>query len=431
MLQKMDLQGSDVFASRADNVLQPLLRFCLYEVEKNNELGEDIKEEILAMTSKNHNMSPNDHDNSTEQLSNGDGMISKIHSVIFRGKEIPIDADASVSIAFIKIENNQKVLENMKGKEGIKAETMEKKLMELLNSFDDAADVVQRLLDKYMSMNSGPTVNQKRLEFATLLGYCKYEKLKIVMERNERIVDQLRQNDVEMKIVGDDSQDCCRNVDFDAKLKLLEDIAHLYDALLQDARSVVDLPGMNCDDADGSIEDEFILEAHANTLRIRAFRCYYIGRMYLLETVGKYKEALAMFYQASRLAHEAAEEIAACEDMDNGNSLIEGLLQLEDEITAAKCRAKASVILASNPSGAFTVTSGMNLLRRLDDFDSGGPTCRLTSVPPALEMIAAKPFFFDIANNYLRDMQVGGIENHVISTMPVKRQGVQSWFKRR
>jgi hypothetical protein len=178
------------------------------------------------------------------------------------------------------------------------------------------------------------------------------------------------------------------------------------------------------------MEDDFILEANANTLRIRAFRCYYIGRMYLLDSVGKYKEALALFHQASRLAHDAAEEIAACQDMENGDALIDGLLQLEDEITVAKCRAKASVILACNPSGAFTATSGMNLLRRLDDFDSGGSTCRLTSVPPALEMIAAKPFFFDIANNYLRDMQVGDIENYVISSTPVKRQGIQSWLRK-
>jgi len=149
-----------------------------------------------------------------------------------------------------------------------------------------------------------------------------------------------------------------------------------------------------CSDAE-DVEDKFILEANTNELRIRALRCYYIDRMYAAETAGKDKEAPALFQQASVLAAEAAEEIAACQDMENSNVFIEEMVELEDKIMAYKCRTKAFVYIASRGSGASTAISGMKLLRRLDDFDAGEKSHRLTSVPVTLEPIAAKPFVFD------------------------------------
>jgi len=53
------------------------------------------------------------------------------------------------------------------------------------------------------------------------------------------------------------------------------------------------------------------------------------------------------------------------------------MVEPEDKIMAYKCTTKACVYLADRGSGASTATSGMKLLRRLDDFDAGGKSYRL------------------------------------------------------
>ena len=379
---------------------------------------------------KNEDEPMNDDDEVEDEDESGNAM----NIIYFRGKELRLDDnDASVRMAFIKILNNTQILHNLKKSRGAKATVMDSKLMELLNSYDDGIVIVEKLYRRYEGMGSGPAVHQKRLEYSNLLGYCKFEKLKLIMERNEKMANELRKNDmytivtqkIEKKISGVEEKD--DSGDEDTNYKLVQEIARLYDSLLQDARAATDLPGSGSDGDEE--EDEFVLEANANVLRIRALRCYYIGRMYAADTVGKYKEAFALFQQASILAVEAAEEIAACQDMNDANAMIEGMAELEYEIKAFQCRTKACVYLASRGSGASTATSGMNLLRRLDDFDAGGKFYRLASVPANLEPIAAKPFVFDIANNYVKDMQVGEVEAYLNLTKPIEKRGLLSWFR--
>jgi len=337
--------------------------------------------------------------------------------------------DTSVRMEFIKIQNKKEVFDNLTKSEGAKANAKDAKLMDLLNSYDDAIEVVDKFFQKYRQMASGPAVNTKRAEYSNLLAFVKFEKLKTVMNRNENMVDELRRRDTEMNSVTEGggktiSQD---DSDLDLKYKVVEEIARLYDVLLQDARSATELPG--CGDTEEDIEDEFTLEANANVLRIRAFRCYYIGRMYAADSVAKYNEALALFDQSSKLALEAAEEIAACQDMEGVDALIDGIAKLEDELDIASCRTKASAYLYSRGSGASNVTSGSTLLRRLDDFDAGGKTHKIASVPSNLHPVAAKPFFFDIANNYVKDYHVDEIEAYVILNRPKEKHGFLRWFK--
>jgi hypothetical protein len=60
------------------------------------------------------------------------------------------------------------------------------------------------------------------------------------------------------------------------------------------------------------------------------------------DVVAKYTEALALYDQQAMalVAMEAAEEIAACQDMDRADELIDSMA-LETEITGVKCRAEA------------------------------------------------------------------------------------------
>ena len=429
---QLQLQQSDFFLARADTILRPLLRYCQYELQKDPTVSNEEMQEIVALATY---AKDNDDDND-ESKSAGDNDINDaaMASICFRGKELVFDDDnASVRMAFIKVQNKKQILNNLKKSTGVKPNVVDSKLMDLLNSYDDAIETVEKMYQRYEGMASGPSVNKKRYECSNVLVYLKFQKLMLIMERNEKMANELRKKDMDMALVQTDeskrlgSDEDKEGGDGDSQYKLVQDIARLYDALLQDARAATDLPGSTNDSDAEDVEDAFILEANANVLRIRALRCYYIGRMYAADTVGKYKEALALFQQASVLAAEAAEEIAACQDMEHSNILIVEMVDLEDKIMAYKCRTKACVYLASRGSGASTATSGMKLLRRLDDFDAGGKSYRLASVPFALEPIAAKPFVFDIANNYVKDMQISEIESFLNLTKPRERRGL---FKR-
>ena len=170
-------------------------------------------------------------------------------------------------------------------------------------------------------MASGPAVNRKRRECISLLGYCQFEKLKLLMERNEHMVNSLRKSDFEMVCSKQNSNPKGKKGylqdDADAKYKRVEEITHLYDALLQNARTVV----------------------------------------------------------------------------------------------------------------SSSATTGATLLRRLDDFDSGGKSFRLANVPPALEPIVCKASFFDIAHNYVTDFLEEDSEFNV-NAHKLQSKGFVSWFRK-
>lgn len=389
-------------------------------MQKEGKLSQEEIDSIVQV-----NLGDGEHDDDEVLKSHDNIDDSSGMSITFRGKAISLE-DSAVRMAFIKIQNKEETLENLKKSKGAKATAKDEKLMELLSSYDDAIDILERLFHRYQDMASGPAVNMKRAGYSNLLGYCKYEKLKLVMNRNENMVNNLRQRDREMYVSKINEEKNNAQDDADARYKIVEEIARLYDVLLQDARSATELPG---DDEEEDVEDEFVLESNANVLRIRALRCYYIGRMYASDVVAKYNEALALFDQASILATEAAEEIAACQDMDDADLLIEGVARLENELAAAKCRTKACAFLASRDSGASNTSSGLSLLGRLNDFDAGGKTHRLAQVPPNLLPVAAKPFFFDLANNYVKDFPVEEIEAYVTLKKPREKKGFMRWFR--
>ena len=429
-----------------------MLRYCKYELEQEGKLSKEDIVQICNVPILQHNDDDDDDDDDEliqqKKLQNESSEI--ITSIAFRGETISID-EPNVKMTLIKLNTAKEEYDSLSKpstsssgrakKKKVKASVKDSKFMQLLNCYDDAVDVVTKNLHEYEGMSSGPSVNRKRLECSLLIGYFKYTKIQMLMKRNEKMVDALRDADCEMALLkkgrGSGSSGTHYNKsstlptmkkqdDADAKYKQVEEIAHLYDALLQDAKSIVLLPGGDDND---DVEDDFVLEANANVLRIRALRCYYIGRMYATDTVAKYKEALALFEQSHRLASEAAEEIAACQDMDDADELIESMAMLQKEIVVMSIRTKASAFLASRCSEASSVTTGLTLLHRLDDFDAGGKTYRIADVPPALEPIPCKAAFFDIANNFVREYPMDELEDYAESLKEKTSRGFMSWLR--
>ena len=425
------LELQDFFNARAENVIQPLLRYCQYELqavgsmteEQINVFLKDVENKALENHTANENFKKNLHRLQQKGDTQSNKNTGTMGQITFREKEIPVE-NKDLRMILMKIVDKkadiEKILEqNENTKNKTKADA---KFMTLLSEYDDAVTIISSDLKQYMGMKSGPAVNAKRFHCECLMGYVKYEKLTLLMKRNEKMVDEMREKEKDaISSLTDGSVEKSDQVqDVGAVYKMSEQIAHLYDALLQDARVVVNLPGGGDgtleEGGDELVEDEFMLEASAHVLRIRALRCYYLGKMYSASVVRKYFEAIALFKQASSLAEQAAEEIAACSGIENSDAIIETMAHLERDIEAALCLAEANAYLIKNGAmGTTVVGSGTSLINRLDEFDSGGKTCQLADIPPTFERIVCKPTFFDIANNYVNEISTDELQTHIES----------------
>jgi len=348
--------------------------------------------------------------------------------ITFRENVIPVETK-ELRMALLKIqdlridweEEEKKKKKTNSDEHTASTSPSDAKFMELLSGYDDAVSLVNKELKQLATLKSGPAVNAKKFQLVNLAGYSKNQKLKLVMGRNEELT-----NDIIQKSNEDDEG---------MTLKHLEEVTHLYDALLQDARAVASLPGGGSpDDFDGDsssssvVEDEFFLEATANVLRLRCLRCYYLARMHASPLVHKYSEAIALLDQAERLANEALEEIGACDQMENGDALLESLKKVAAEMRGEKCR----VLALSYLSKSSTTGSGKCLLQRLQDYNIPSSPKSITHVPPKLEPMACKPSFFDVALNYVSEYPVDELDRAMeeYNGAGTASSGILSWFRR-
>ena len=315
-----DLETSDIFTGRANTVLRPLLKYCLYEWKETGDDVQLIDEEDIGDSGK----------------SVGSG------SVVYRGQCVRVE-DKAVKVLLLKAES---LLSSLC------ATDTDENYVSLLSVFDDAYGMVSTVSEKYRQMKAGPAVTAKRVELEQLSGYIKLRKLQLSMERHEKMI---------------------------SKCERVVDSAHLYDALLLDAKAVCQLPGPEH-------EDEFFLEANAYVLRVRAHRAFLGAQLYMM--LNKFAEALILMKQAKALAIRASEEISACDDMKGGNRYVEELGRLQDDI------AKVSVRIQANAYLGFSSLSSSrgDLLSCLDDFKPNDNFTELCSISAP-----AKPAFFDVA----------------------------------
>mmetsp|Transcript_7360 Transcript_7360/g.11162 ORF Transcript_7360/g.11162 Transcript_7360/m.11162 type:complete len:622 (-) Transcript_7360:97-1962(-) len=394
------LELRDLFTARADNVLKPLLRYCQYELQSSGESVE-VPPELL-------------HEEPQETATTTTNTQGDIH---FRGHDIAIE-NKNLRVLLLKVEGLVADLAKTQTKED-----KDDKFLALLTSYDDAIGIVTADLKKYQSMKSGPAVNAKRFEMESLMGYVKFEKLKLLMSRNEALVNALREEEKTTAVVVND--------------KRMEEIAHLYDALLQDARAVCTLPGgiaSEGEDPTAAVEDDFVLDANANVLRIRSYRCYYASRLYYC--LDKVQESKSLLKQASLLRSRAIEEIAACEDMDHADDYLEALEDLGKDIAVAMIRVDTAVYLSKNRA-PLAKNTNRPLMERLDDLDAGMGSHKgivdTTIHPPVRPLpLTCKPVFFDIAGRHVPTPHVEDVDIHIEALQAEQKRkeskGLLGWF---
>ena len=393
-MQQLELQ--DFFTTRANKVIAPLLRYSMYELQEKGVATES------AMNASN-----------TLQRK----AASSGSSIEFRDNSIVVES-TQLKMALMKVADFKKEWEEEKATSNAKLND-DAKFMALLNGYDDVISLTNQESKELAHLKSGPAVNAKKFQLVNIMGYAKFQKLKLVMERNEDMVNEILDKKSKKK---------------ELELKHLEEATHLYDALLQDARIIASLPGGgSADDFTGDlaspeIEDEFLLEAKANILRLRSLRCYYLAKMHASPLVGKYSEGVALLDQAELLARDALEEINACDQMEQRDEILERLEKVVKEMKGEKCRVFAvSYLSKTGPS-----KSSLPLLARLHDYDIPANPAFIADVPPKLEPIACKPSFFDVALNYVSDYPIDELEKvlKIHGEDAAASSGLLGWFRR-
>jgi len=351
------LEIRDLFVGRANNVLKPLLKYCQYEWKESS--GEETMEEVT-----------------TSSVEKKEEKKENAFLVTYRDQPIAIQ-NKELKVLLLKAESINDTT--------LSADAVdESSFLSLLSMYDDAHAIVSNDLQKYQDMKSGPAVNAKRSELDRLSGYIRYQKLRLSMAHQERII---------------------------ASASVIADLAQLYDALFQDAKAVCDLPGE---------EDEFFLEASANVLRIRAFRSFYVAQLYA--SLRKYPQALTLTNRAEELAHRANEEIAACDDMIHADAYMDALDRLlQNDLPTIKLRFQLQTYLSN--SGSSTTTGG-DMFSQLDKFQPASTIVDLAPIP-----MPAKPAFFDIAWNYASHFPEEELKAYVNENKPKASGGLMSWFR--
>ena len=337
-----ELERQDLFLNRSDTLLRPLFRYCQYECKQ---AGEETLEEPRW-------------NSSTSQQTDDD----QESSISFRGQDLVLESK-ELRVLLLKLQSLQEEKNITEEEKRNEDDTV---FLNVLSVLDDALEVVHESLNSLEQANSGPAIQAKRTQYLLWKGYLQSEKTKRVMDHTQGLLQDIEGH---------------------------AERVHVYDALLQHAKSLLQLPRPSSSDGEEE-EDEFALQVQANVLRLRALKTYHMA-WYYYENPKKYDAALALIQQSSKLSKRAKEEIAACdEDMPHAD---EYLQELEDlPITSATTAIHAAMYLKSQ--GGTASATDRPLLLRLPEEDSGTTLAELTPMP-----MPCKPTFFDLAMGYALD----------------------------
>lgn len=368
------LERQDLFVTRADTVFRPLFRYCQYE----------LKQAGLPLVEEPRMASDSNSANQQQQTGEEGNEIT----IVFRKQELVLDSK-ELRVLLLKLqsmEQEESKAEDSQQSPSLNTEkdrstTDEIMFINILSVLDDALEVVQGLLDTLeQAQVVGPAVQAKLQQYQLWKGYLQYQKTQHVIDHTANLL---------------------RNIHGHGER------VHIYDALLQHTKTLLQLPRPQSQQGASVVvdeeEDEFALQAQANMLRLRACKTYHMAWFYY-QTLQNYKGAWALLEQATKLCKRAQEEIAACdEDMPHAEEYLEELETLPLDSARAAIRAAWYLQEGSNlgESGGNGKRRNTNrpLLLRLQDDDAGKVLAgNLLPMP-----IPCKPVFFDLAYNYALD----------------------------
>lgn len=245
------VEDQDLFSRRVEEI-EPILRYCRYN------LGTATGSAGDAAAAKEHLVEMGREDS----IAGGDLLAAKLESVVaearkkqasaldsveWRGKTVAVRSEA-LRVALVKAGELARRLGVGSEAEG-GGDPEPGQYLKVFGAYDDALSTVSEEASRLQGKGGGIKLEAQRRELDALRKYVQHHKLRLMLRRNERLVQGLQEERRRGMMAGDGAK---RD-----PVGEVADIVHVYDALLQSVRSMVaNLEGG--DDANGDNS-----EAHA------------------------------------------------------------------------------------------------------------------------------------------------------------------------
>ncbi|KAI8977586.1 hypothetical protein BDF20DRAFT_913901 [Mycotypha africana] len=234
---------------------------------------------------------------------------------------------------------------------------------------------------------------------------------KVASSRSAKVTEDLNQlfTFIEYNLYSTTIQrDLCkaRTIEKDGRL---QEIIRLYDEILKNAEYIWELP---------QVKDDISLDGELQTMTLyyKACRCVQVALIY--DNMKKTAESLALYQKAQNYVVQAKKGLSDVRSFDKDSILKiseKDLTDLEESIRAGTWKARAAWYLehgnsssnADDESNIVDKMSGLDisegtLIDNLDTYPSIIRKDMLIDFPPKFEPVACKPFYFDLAANFVK-----------------------------
>ncbi len=262
------IEDQDLFSRRVEEI-EPLLRYCRYNLDTVGDAGGDAaaaEEQLLEMGRRE------------DSGAGGDLLAAKLESVVaearkkqasaldsveWRGKRVAVRSE-TLRVALVKADELARRLGGgglpaaAAGGGGGAAAAAEGgggggegpkpgQYIKVFGAYDEALGTISQETSRLQGKGGGAKMEAHRAELEALRAYAQHHKLRLMLQRNERLVEELQ----EKRNAGGAA---ARGGERDP-LGEVADIVHVYDALLQSVRNMVTNLGGG-EDASGEMRDE-------------------------------------------------------------------------------------------------------------------------------------------------------------------------------
>ncbi|XP_026464622.1 signal recognition particle subunit SRP68-like [Ctenocephalides felis] len=373
ILKALNDEDKAFYQNKIDEIT-PSLRYCAYNIGDGTAI-----EDLIQLRGKGLL-------NNIDQLvaQTRERNVESLQYVEWRGNKIPVRLER-VKLFLLGIEDLDKSISN--------SNDVTSKISLIENTLMDLKDTISSVRDE---LKNDKTKSSSQM----LLTYLLYIRLTRTIERNLLLVEQAQQvNETKeqsnkavnkKKALGKPTEGKT-----EPKKVNIQNIARLYEIIIQNVLELQQLPGMETDDS-------FLSEMDILLKSFKAFRCYYIAEILL--NMKRHRDCVAMYEKSLSYCKESL--------IHNLNSynLPQQLRKLQKTIEGSKCLAHAhSVLDEEGPDDMGTskksAKSKVPLFDRLSEYkeDSQLLTTKpnVYALPPKMEAMPCKPLFFDLALNLI------------------------------
>ncbi|XP_064623937.1 signal recognition particle subunit SRP68-like [Lineus longissimus] len=360
--------------------IAPNIRYCAYNIGDETAINDLMQ---MRLKSGKEDMLTTKIDELLSQTR--EKQTSTLSEVTWRGHVIPVKNEA-VRAFLLSVQASDKEL--------AATEDVDSKVSIYGSLLNECIDALQSLRDElkndpiFKATQRGQKAEGKISKVQLLHTYVTYLRQTKTIDRNLLMVESLK---VQLGKVQEGK-----------KMVKPQDIARLYDIIIQNLADIPNLVGLE-DDVTILAETETQMECY------KAFRCFYIAQTYA--SAKKWAEALALYEQVLIYAKGAVagyKKITG-NHFRNPKSEIESLQTLIKDVDGLKYSCHAASILdledTTDQMAAVAIKPKKPLVDRLDDFVDDatltGKKPNLVPFPPDFEPVQCKPLFFDLALNHV------------------------------